>query len=107
MTDYDVKNYLDKIYKIPFVQISSMIKCGKIEPAPGKNYLIKSTDDYRLVDVYLKEGMTFKFPNVFPEKIVKEQDSEEEAFQKVMERDKIISKRDSWKRGHVPSWFGI
>lgn len=107
MTNHDVKNYLEKIYKVPIAQISSRVMCGKITQAPGGRHLIKSTDDFRFVEVFLADGQKFKYPNLFPEKQTKEQDKEEEVFRKQMDRDTIIAKKENWKRSQAPSWFGI
>ena len=107
MTDWDVKNYLEKIYKVPVKQVSSRIVCGKIEPAPGKKYLIKSTEDYREAAVYLPEDQPFVFPNINPEKKTKESDDEMESYRKTMNRDNIVNQHNNWNRKDVPSWFGL
>lgn len=46
MTKYDVKNYLEKIYKIPVIDVQTRVVTGKIKRAKSKPYLIKE-DDYR------------------------------------------------------------
>ncbi|XP_074599796.1 mitochondrial ribosomal protein L23 [Brevipalpus obovatus] len=107
MTDWDVKNYLEKIYKVPVKQVVSRIMCGKIEPAPGKKYLIKSTEDYREASVYLPEDQPFVFPNINPEKKAKETTREEKSFRKTMDRDNIVNKHENWDRKDVPSWFRL
>lgn len=52
MTKYDVRNYLEKIYKIPVVNVETRVVCGEIKKPQGKGYLIKG-DDYKeaLVDL--------------------------------------------------------
>ena len=55
MTGYDVKNYLEKIYKIPVMQVKTRVVCGEIKRAKStKPYLIKE-DDYReaIVDLVM------------------------------------------------------
>lgn len=52
MTKWDVKNYLEKIYKIPVVTVKTHVKCGDIKKAKGNNYLIKE-DDYKVAIVDL------------------------------------------------------
>ena len=47
MTSFDVKNYLEKIYKIPVMHVKTRVVCGEIKKAKStKPYLIKE-DDYR------------------------------------------------------------
>ena len=47
MTKYDIKNYLEKIYKIPVVNVETRVKCGPFKSSNSKKkYLIKG-DDYR------------------------------------------------------------
>lgn len=52
MTDRDVKNYLEKIYDIPVVQVNTMVMTGRFKRAPGRNYIIKE-DEVRLAKVIL------------------------------------------------------
>lgn len=47
MTEWDVRNYLEKIYKITnIVQIRSKVECGEIKRAKSKKepYLVKEPD---------------------------------------------------------------
>lgn len=46
MTPFDVRNYLEKIYKIPVVNVETRVVAGKIKKATGKPYIVKE-DDYR------------------------------------------------------------
>lgn len=52
MTQYDVKNYLEKIYDIPVVEVETKMVGGSIRPCVGKGYIIKD-DDYKLARVTL------------------------------------------------------
>lgn len=52
MTKYDVRNYLQLIYKIPVIHVKTIVKCGDIKKAPGKSYLIKD-EDYKRAIVHL------------------------------------------------------
>jgi ribosomal protein L23 len=49
MTKYDVRNYLEKIYKIEVKSVHTIVKCGTIKRAPGKLYLIKENDYKRAI----------------------------------------------------------
>lgn len=44
MTKYDVKNYLEKIYKIPVVDVRTRIKMGMFKRALDGGYVIKEDD---------------------------------------------------------------
>lgn len=46
MTSFDVRNYLEKIYKIPVVNVETRVVAGNIKKAVGKPYIVKE-DDYR------------------------------------------------------------
>lgn len=47
MTKFDIKNYLEQIYKIPVVNIQTRVVSGEIKRVTGtKPYMIKG-DDYR------------------------------------------------------------
>ena len=47
MTKWDVKNYLEKIYKIPVVQVRTVVKCGELKKSPARQFLVKVEDDYK------------------------------------------------------------
>lgn len=59
MTPFDVRNYLEKIYKIPVVNVETRVVAGKIKKATGKPYIVKE-DDYReaIVDL-VRDNFTF------------------------------------------------
>lgn len=44
MTKYDIKNYLEKIYNIPVVDVRTRIALGKFRRDVGKGYIIKDDD---------------------------------------------------------------
>jgi 39S ribosomal protein L23, mitochondrial len=110
MTDNDVRNYLEKIYKVPVVQVHSVIKCGEIGIAnipKVAEKIIKKTDDYRLVFVKLPTNVVFRFPDLFPEKKEKEELKDLEALKKDYEKSLQEIKDKNWDRKDVPSWFGL
>jgi large subunit ribosomal protein L23 len=51
MTRYDVKNYLEKIYKIPVVKVNTKIKLGKFRYNELKTVI--KDDDIKVAYVYL------------------------------------------------------
>lgn len=44
MTKHDVKNYLEKIYKLDVIDVDTRIALGRIHKAKNGNYLIKDED---------------------------------------------------------------
>lgn len=44
MTIHDIKNYLEKIYKIDFIQVNTRIALGKTRQDPFKGYVTKDDD---------------------------------------------------------------
>jgi large subunit ribosomal protein L23 len=60
MTKWDVRNYLEKIYKIPVINVKTHVKCGDIKRANGKLYLIKE-EDYKKVIVDLVCILLYSF----------------------------------------------
>uniref|UniRef100_A0A0K8RA45 Large ribosomal subunit protein uL23m n=1 Tax=Ixodes ricinus TaxID=34613 RepID=A0A0K8RA45_IXORI len=106
MTKYDVKNYLEKIYKVPVAQVKTFVMLGKIKRAEGKGYLIKE-NDYRVAFVTLPQGQTFEFPDVYPEEKVLEQ---ERNLLKQADELKQVKQRHTRTDPHrqdLPSWFGL
>lgn len=44
MTKHDIKNYLNKIYNIPVVEVRTKIFLGKFRRDLGKGYIVKEDD---------------------------------------------------------------
>lgn len=44
MTTNDIKNYLEKIYKVKTVDVRTRIALGEIRKDPGKGYVVKDDD---------------------------------------------------------------
>ncbi|XP_077492921.1 mitochondrial ribosomal protein L23 [Amblyomma americanum] len=106
MTKYDVKNYLEKIYKVPVADVTTKIIQGKIRKAEGKTYLVKE-DDFRVAFVTLPKGEEFTFPDLFSKTAVMEK---QESMQKQTEQSQQLQKtyiRQDPHRHGLPSWFGI
>ncbi|XP_067001531.2 large ribosomal subunit protein uL23m [Anabrus simplex] len=103
MTRMDVKNYLEKIYNIPVVHVSTRIVMGTTRRDPGKGYVVKD-DDYKVAYVTLPRDVEFKFPDLFPEnkKVEDDKKSLEEAkkgFRTYLEKNK--------KDPGSPGWFSF
>lgn len=127
MTKYDVKNYLEKIYKIPVMNVQTRVVCGEIKRAKSLPYLVKD-DDYResIVDLvninnfiillkkiflpffYLQpKHVQFEYPDLSGEKVTLK--DELEKIRKQFEFTKKQTNRQIYKnnRHNVPDWFGI
>uniref|UniRef100_A0A2R5LGF2 Large ribosomal subunit protein uL23m n=1 Tax=Ornithodoros turicata TaxID=34597 RepID=A0A2R5LGF2_9ACAR len=104
MTKYDVKNYLEKIYNVPVVDVRTVVKRGKIRRATGKVYLVKD-DDYRVAFVTLTQN--FEFPDLFPESKIKEDMESVKKQAQTLEETKKQHQRHDPNRTDVPSFFGL
>lgn len=104
MTKFDIKNYLEKIYNIPVVDVRTKIHMGKFRRDIGKGYIVKD-DDIKSAIITLPKDMKFEYPNLF--EMAKDEEEEAEkslgdakkSFQKYIDRNK--------NRSDVPSWFSI
>uniref|UniRef100_A0A2A4JM57 Large ribosomal subunit protein uL23m n=1 Tax=Heliothis virescens TaxID=7102 RepID=A0A2A4JM57_HELVI len=104
MTKYDIKNYLEKIYNVPVVDIRTRIALGKFRRDIGKGYIVKD-DDVKSAYVVLPKDMKFKYPNIFGTKKDEERD-EEKALSEAKKSFQNYIKRNK-DRTDVPSWFSI
>lgn len=112
MTAYDVRNYLEKIYKLPVVEVNTVINDGKMVPDVKGQDMVKEPD-VRICHVTLPEGMTFKHPgrDLFYGGMKEQDHSKAKQMDKVLQdiesrKEKI--KRESWNRGsNLPSWFNF
>ena len=55
MTKVDVRNYLEKIYKVPVADVKTLNKMGKTRRNAFTDYVVKD-DDYKLAFVTLAPG---------------------------------------------------
>ncbi|XP_077297026.1 mitochondrial ribosomal protein L23 [Arctopsyche grandis] len=103
MTEYDVKNYLEKIYDIPVVEVHNKVVGGRTKPAIGKGYIVKD-NDYKLARVTLPKTVTFEFPDVYPTS--KEEEEGEKAMDEAKAGFKTFTSRNNLRPG-VPGWFSF
>jgi len=108
MTKWDVKNYLEKIYKIPVVSVTTRVRCGDIKKAKGKQYLIKE-DDYKTAIVDLPKDVTFEFPDLFPKDKTDQLSKDLSDMEKEREFGELRERRKRYKnmRDNVPDWFPL
>lgn len=104
MTDRDVKNYLEQIYKVPVMNVRMVPKDAKIKRS-RKGYLIKEGDDYCSAYVQMPAGMNFEFPDLFPKE---KRDEEQKIHDDTFDAEKKVEKEFLevyQKAKDVPTWF--
>ncbi|XP_078481414.1 large ribosomal subunit protein uL23m-like [Ciona intestinalis] len=79
MTKYDMKEYLDKVYKIPVMSISlsivNYIRYRQPTPWRKDQYMWKFLEPWKIAHVYLGNNETFEFPEILTK--IKDEDDEE------------------------------
>ncbi|CAL1542967.1 unnamed protein product [Lymnaea stagnalis] len=103
MSDFDIKNYLEKIYKVPVLSVKTEIIRGADIKHKTKGFFQAREPEKRLPYLVLGEGQEFKFPDLFGEKLPPTMKDMKDA-----EKIKIDMKRDhqqTWERAPVPPWF--
>ncbi|XP_039280347.1 39S ribosomal protein L23, mitochondrial isoform X2 [Nilaparvata lugens] len=106
MTNHDIKNYLEKIYKIPVIEVNTTIVSGEFKKQPDHQYVIKD-DDYRRALVTLPRGAEFEFPEVFPEEVKEKEDEALAKHRKELRKGYVGFTSKCKKRPGVPGWFGL
>ncbi|XP_034937094.1 39S ribosomal protein L23, mitochondrial [Chelonus insularis] len=105
MTKYDVRNYLEKIYKINVKDVRTRIALGKFKRAQNGGYIIKE-DDYKVAYVVLDKNEKFVFPELFKtDEIDKQERDEKRSIDEMKENYKKYLNKNN-KPG-IPGWFGI
>jgi len=108
MTKWDVKNYLEKIYKIPVINVTTHVVCGDIKRSKRKAEMIKM-DDYKRAIVDLPKDMKFEFPDLFPKEKTNQMSEDLKEMEKEVEFGKLREIRKNFKnqRHNVNNWFPI
>lgn len=99
MTCHDIKNYLEKIYNVKPVHVSTRIALGDIKRNQQK-YVIKE-DDIKVAYVVLDKNEKFEFPDLFP----KEETKKETTFDETKEEYKKFL--EPCKEPGSPGWFRV
>ncbi|XP_054268503.1 39S ribosomal protein L23, mitochondrial [Macrosteles quadrilineatus] len=106
MTNHDIRNYLEKIYKVKVADVRSNIVTGEFKTAGKENYIVKD-DDYKTAYVTLPLGETFEFPKLISETI---KEKEEKTLNDTQKSLKDIQKKflEKNKNRHgLPGWYSI
>jgi len=99
MTEYDVRNYLTKIYKLPVVAVKVELKNGNVVRSQ-KGFILKE-DDYKVAYVQMEKNFKFNFPDIpkIPGRDI---------YDKTVERNKKANEELQEKypyRPGLPNWF--
>lgn len=105
MSKFDIKNYLEKIYKVPVDSVVTYNKMGKTKRSTVGGYIVKD-DDYKLAFVTLPKGETFEFPDLFPEEKDAEIKKQQEQLQVLKKEWNQLAKKNQHRKG-VPTWLGL
>jgi large subunit ribosomal protein L23 len=103
MSDVDIKNYLEKIYKVPVLSVKTKLIKGDEVKGRKHNQVVNREPERRLAYLVLEDGHEFSFPDIFKENLAPME-------KEVKEMDKIkrinqIEEQKSWERASVPPWF--
>lgn len=105
MTRHDVKNYLEKIYNIPVVDVRTRIAMGKTKRDMTLGYITKH-DDTKLAYVTLPKDMTFEFPNLFPAEAKQQLEDDKKSLDEAKKNHKKYLEKNKHRPG-TPGWFSI
>ena len=109
MTRKDVKNYLEKIYKVPVANVRNLNHMGKVRKNVFRpNELVKDPD-YKIAYVTLAEGHKFEWPDL---KISGTAEANEKKASDDVDTAKEQYKKDVGQeqtkyRPGVPTFFGL
>ncbi|VDN59238.1 unnamed protein product [Dracunculus medinensis] len=107
MSRYDIRQYLEKIYKLPVRDVRTAVVTGEItwdlKLDREKRKALWKEKDKKYAFVFLKKGIEFRFPEIFAK------DQETENLNKIKEQQAQLSK--NWDfvnrdRKNIGEWFG-
>ncbi|XP_014229355.1 probable 39S ribosomal protein L23, mitochondrial [Trichogramma pretiosum] len=106
MTKEDVKNYIEKIYKVPVVKVNTRIASGKCE-RNELGYVVKR-DDVKHAYVTLPRYEKFEYPQLFDnENRLKEKEKDDKSYKEATSEHKNeMDKLNKTTPGYSP-WFTI
>ncbi|BFZ10194.1 hypothetical protein BsWGS_13233 [Bradybaena similaris] len=103
MTDIDIKNYLEKIYKVPVLSVTTKLVKGDEIKDIIKQVVVNREPDRRLAYLVLADGHEFPFPEIFKDKLAPIEKEMKDA--KTVERANKIETQKNWERASIPPWF--
>jgi len=108
MTKYDIKNYLEKIYKVPVAGVKTVNKMGETYHNAFGGYLVKG-EDFKIAFVTLPPGESFEWPDLKIKSVVADmEEGTKEDVDKAKEayREQVGAESNKYRPG-VPSFFGL
>lgn len=98
---------MEKIYKLPVVDVRTRIALGKTKREERAGYIIKE-EDSKLAYVMFPKEVKFNFPNLFPEDAAtkKDQKDDEKSLDEAKNKFKEFLDRNK-KRRALPGWYSI
>lgn len=63
MTKFDIKNYLQNLYKIPVKKVETSWQLGKTKRHPTKRGILLKRPDFKRAYVTLGDGYKFRYPD--------------------------------------------
>lgn len=106
MTKQDIKNYLEKIYKIKVINVNTRIALGKTKQNPVHAYVVKE-DDIKYAYVTLPRDEKFVFPDLYDSKAAPEAKEDHDKSLKIAKQQFNEYTDKNKNRPGVPSWFSI
>lgn len=103
MTTYDIKNYTEKIYKVPVLSVRDELIRGEERVHPKFGYSIGPARDRRVAWVQVAEGYELEFPDLFKETVT-EQERTAQDYRKAAEEIETLSQKQ-WHNQDLPPWF--
>lgn len=98
MTNWDIKNYLEKIYKVQVGHVQSFIVPGEIKRTREG---LKKDEDYRIANVTLAIGQKFVWPDLYPEEKINEELAEQRKLVKELNKKREAPPQSK----DIPNWF--
>jgi len=107
MTRLDVKNYLEKIYKVPVMNVNTTMVSGRTHHRMVDNELYKD-DDKKLAFVTLRSGETFEFPDVVKfDELEKDREKGEDDIDRAQQEFEKSTRVNQVGRKGLPTFFGL
>ncbi|CAB3366759.1 Hypothetical predicted protein [Cloeon dipterum] len=104
MSRTDVKNYLEKIYKIPVVSVQTRVTPGELKTTAG--YVTKE-DDYKTAFVVLDKSVNFSFPDLFAAGLKEKEYEKEMKSLEATKREYRKQQERNTNRPGLPGWFSF
>jgi len=108
MSQGDVKNYLEKIYKVPVANVRTHNRMGATRQNQFKGNIIKDVD-FKVAYVTLPDDYKFEWPDLKISEQVKKMDTaqDKELDQAEEQFNKAVGSDSQKYRPGVPTFFGL